>query len=78
MALPEFKSQGELPEGLHKAMLVEVLERFGHGAKARQEATSVLQRIHRLAAATGKLDRFVIFGSYITAKPDPNDVEVTL
>lgn len=27
---------------------------------------------------TGKLDRVIIFGSYITAKPDPNDVDVVL
>ena len=24
----------------------------------------------------GHLSRFVIFGSYVTAKPDPNDVDV--
>jgi hypothetical protein len=31
-----------------------------------------------LVIATGKLERFVIFGSYITAKPDPHDVDVVL
>jgi hypothetical protein len=78
MALPEFNNQGDLPEGLHKATLAEVLERFGPGSKARQEATAVLQRIHRLVSATGKLERFVIFGSYITAKPEPHDVDIVL
>ncbi len=78
MVLPEFNSQGDLPEGLHKATLADVLERFGSGSEARAEARAVLQRVHRLVAATGKLERFVIFGSYITAKPEPRDVDVVL
>jgi hypothetical protein len=78
MALPEFNSQGDLPEGLHKATLAEVVARFGSGAEARRQATAVLQRIHQLVAATGKLERFVVFGSYVTAKPDPRDVDVVL
>ena len=78
MALPEFDDQGDMPEGLHKATLAEVLERFGQGSEERQEATAVLQRIHQLVNATGKLDRFVIFGSYVTAKPGPHDVDVVL
>jgi len=78
MALPEFKKQGDLPEGIHKATLAEVLERFGQGSEEREQATAVLQRIYRLVTATGKLERFVIFGSYITAKLDPRDVDVVL
>src|SRR6266508_3301713 len=78
MALPEFNSRGDLPEGLHKATLAEVLERFGTGSEARREATAVLQRVHQLVTATGKLDRFVLFGSYVTAKPEPRDVDVVL
>ena len=78
MALPDFNDQGDLPEGLHKAALIEVVERFGPGTEARQEATAVLQRIHQLVAATGMLERFVIFGSYVTAKAAPRDVDVVL
>jgi hypothetical protein len=78
MALPEFNSQGDLPEGLHKARLSEVVERFGLGTEARLEATAVLQRVHQLVTATAQLERFVVFGSYITAKPDPQDVDVVL
>src|SRR5260370_32848077 len=78
MALPEFNSRGDLPEGLHKATLAEVLERFGPEDEARRRATAVLQRIQELATATGKLERFVVFGSYITDKPEPHDVDVVL
>lgn len=37
-----------------------------------------LQRIYQLAAATGHLARFIVFGSFVTDKPDPNDVDVFL
>jgi hypothetical protein len=78
MALPDFNSQGDLPEGLHQATLAEVLQRFGQGSEARREATAVLQRVHQLVSATGKVERFVVFGSYVTAEPEPRDVDVVL
>jgi hypothetical protein len=78
MALPEFNSQGDLPDGLHRAILAEVLDRFGAGSQARRSATALLQDIHRRVTATGKLERFGVFGSYVTAKPDPRDVDVVL
>jgi len=78
MALPAFNAQGDLPDGLHQATLSEVLSRFGKGSEKRRQVTATLQRIYSLVAATGKLDRFVIFGSYVTAKTDPRDVDVVL
>ena len=78
MALPDFNDEGDLPEGLIVATLAEVLERFGPVSEARQEATATLQKIHELVTATGKLERFIIFGSYITNKPDPHDVDIVL
>src|SRR5438094_1940918 len=78
MALPEFNSRGDLPEGLHRATLTEIRERFGAGAEMRREATVVLLRLYELVTATGKLERFVVFGSYVTAKPEPHDVDVVL
>lgn len=40
--------------------------------------TQRLQRIYQLAKSTGHLERILIFGSYITAKPEPNDVDVVI
>lgn len=37
-----------------------------------------LERIARVARGTGELARFVVFGSFITAKPEPNDVDIFL
>jgi hypothetical protein len=36
------------------------------------------ERIHRLAQATEHLARFVIFGSFVTSKPEPQDVDLFL
>ncbi|MEW6374226.1 MAG: hypothetical protein AB1502_00340 [Thermodesulfobacteriota bacterium] len=37
-----------------------------------------LSHVHELARRTGHLKRFVVFGSYVTAQPNPNDVDVVL
>jgi predicted nucleotidyltransferase len=54
----------------------EVLTQFGGSTPQRQAVTARLRRIYQLASATGKLTRLVIFGSYVTTKPDPHDVDV--
>lgn len=78
MPLPELNDQGDLPEGVYQATLDEVLARFGQGVPQRQLMTARLIRIYELARATGKLLRFIIFGSYVTAKLAPNDVDIIL
>lgn len=78
MPLPEFDSRGDLPEGVHQSTLDEVIGRFGHGTPQRQLVTTRLKRIYELARRTGKMERFIIFGSYVTAKPAPNDVDIIL
>jgi len=78
MPLPPLNSEGELPEGVHHATMNEVLTQFGGSTPQRQAVTARLQRIYQLASATGKLTRLVIFGSYVTTKPHPNDVDVIL
>src|SRR6266852_4837339 len=78
MPLPPLNSEGELPEGVHHATTNEVLTQFGGSTPQRQDVTARLQRIYQLARATGKLTRLVIFGSYVTTKPHPNDVDVIL
>ena len=69
---------GDLPPGVHRASLIEAMGRFGGGAGQRDICTRRLAHIYELARRTGFLQRFVIFGSYVTAKADPNDVDVIL
>ena len=78
MPLPELTDSGELPPGVHRASLQETLERFAIGHAQRIVVGERLERIHHLAAATGHLARFVVFGSFVTNKPEPNDVDVFL
>jgi hypothetical protein len=58
--------------------LSEVLERFGSGSPQRKMIGLRLERIYNVAWATGHLARCVVFGSFVTAKLAPNDVDVFL
>lgn len=78
MNLPAFNEAGDLPPGVHPATLAEVLERFGQGSVQRCAVGARLSRLYQLAVSTGQLARFVVFGSFVTAKADPNDVDIVL
>ena len=62
MPLPEFNKEGDLPVGIYRATLHEVIDRFGSGTPERRDATARLLRVIKDAQATRKLDRVVIFG----------------
>lgn len=78
MAVPPFTDAGELPPGVYHATLRMVLERFGQGSPQRRTMAGRLQRLYELARSTGQLARFVVFGSFVTAKENPNDVDIVL
>lgn len=78
MPLPAFDDQGDLPPGIHRATLAEISACFSTDSPQRQTATATLRHLHHLVQATGKLDHFLIFGSYVTAKPAPNDIDIFL
>jgi hypothetical protein len=71
-----FSATGDLPAGVHRATLDDVVERFGQSSSRRRLVAQRLHRIHAVAVQTGHLARFVVFGSFVTAKPEPNDVDV--
>ena len=78
MPLPNLNHAGELPEGIHPATIDEVVVQFGSGTEQRKIVTEHLKCIYQLAKETGHLQQFLIFGSYITAKPNPNDIDVVI
>ena len=78
MKFPEFNENGDLPIGIYKATLAEVIEHFGKGFLQRQLVAKRLAKIYNLADSTGKLSRFIIYGSFVTAKENPNDIDVFL
>ncbi|HEX7446610.1 MAG TPA: hypothetical protein VF306_03635 [Pirellulales bacterium] len=74
--LPAFNEDGELPDGIHQAPLQEVLNRFAVQNPQRIAIGLRLERIFAVVRATGHVRRFVVFGSFITDKDEPNDVDV--
>lgn len=78
MPLPPFTPTGDLPPGVHRATLRETIDRFGTDSPQRMLVALRLEHVYRMATATGHLARFVVFGSFVTAKLHPNDVDVFL
>ncbi len=78
MLWPAFNELGDLPIGVYRATLAEVIAHFGHGTAQRMTITARLERIYELARRTGSVQRCIIFGSYVTAEPNPRDVDIFL
>jgi hypothetical protein len=73
---PNFDDNGDLPTGIYQATLAEICAHFGTSTLQRRIIAQRLTRIYTLARSTGQLVRFIIFGSFVTAKPSPNDVDI--
>jgi hypothetical protein len=78
MEWPAFNDEGDLPVGLYRAGLREVLDHFGQTSTRRQIIATRLERIYQLACSTGQVARFGVFGSFVTEKAEPNDVDVIM
>jgi hypothetical protein len=78
MPLPEFTSTGDLPVGVHGVGHSEIGERFGKMSVRRVVLFGRLQRVLNIARATGHLAKFIVFGSFVTTKAEPNDVDIFL
>lgn len=75
---PEFNEEGDLPIGIYKATLQEVVAYFGTRTLQRRIVAQRLIRIFNLAKGTGHLARFIIYGSFITSELNPGDVDIFL
>jgi hypothetical protein len=73
---PDYDARGDLPIGIQRATLPEVIQHFGIGTLQRRVVARRLERIYKLALATGQLARFIIFGSFVTNKSQPNDIDI--
>jgi hypothetical protein len=76
--LPDFTREGDLPAGVHLAGWDEFRVRFGMPAPRRVWLLGRLQALVALAASTGKLRRIFVWGSFVTTKPSPKDVDILL
>ena len=76
VSFPNFNTEGDLPVGVYRASLQEVVQHFGTNTPKRLQVARRLERIYNIASATGKIAHFIIFGSFVTDKPDPKDVDI--
>jgi hypothetical protein len=76
--LPAFNLDGNLPEGIHRATDHEVLQRFGTSTARRQWLGERLRSLLATARSTGKLERAFLWGSFVTDKALPNDLDMLL
>ena len=78
MPLPDLNAVGDLPAGVHRATLAEILRRFGSVTGQRGVCARRLSHICDLALRTGFVKRLIVFGSFVTAKEQPNDVVLVM
>lgn len=76
MTLPSFEPSNDLPEGIHQASLTEFFARFGSGTPQRGRVAMHLQQVFDLVRPLGIISRVIIWGSFVTAKPDPADADI--
>jgi len=74
-AIPAFDATGNLPPGIYRATLEEIQTRFCTG-DVRAHWGNVLRDVVALARSTGRVEAIYIFGSFVTAKPAPADLDL--
>jgi hypothetical protein len=78
VVLPEFTGEGDLPPGVHKADWHEFQSRFAGSSLRRAWLAGRLRALLELAGSNGKLRRIFVWGSFVTAKTAPKDLDILL
>jgi hypothetical protein len=78
LVLPELTDTGELPPGVHLTGWQEFQSRFGGSSPRRVWLSGRLKALLELAAVNEQLRRIFIWGSFVTAKPYPKDLDILL
>ena len=80
MPIPPLDQNGFLPAGVHDCTLEEIKTRFGSFQRSDRRP-NLLQKLEALVAEM-RSARFarclLVDGSFVTAKPDPNDIDLVL
>jgi len=75
--IPDFRDDGYLPEGLHLATEGEITFRFGTSTSRRRRLALRLRRWIEVSRSVSA-KRLFVDGSFVTAKPEPNDVDAVV
>ena len=75
--VPPFRADGYLPEGLFRCTEAELTFRFGSANRRRRR---LILRVRRwiLLTRSVRARRLLIDGSFVTAKPEPEDVDAVV
>jgi len=78
MPIPALNADGLLPAGLFDCTLPEVRARFGvfRSSDHRARLFARLEELALVMRSSGLFEALIIDGSFITAKPVPNDIDI--
>jgi hypothetical protein len=78
MPIPPLDNDGYLPPGIHDATLAQVEEAFGQRQSSDRRARLFgnLRRYLQELLAWGQAREVILNGSFVTAKPDPGDIDL--
>ena len=76
--IPEFDLDGNLPEGIHTGTESDFFDRFTAPSTRRGWLGDRVRELLALAKATGHLERVFVWGSFVTSKESPNDIDLLL
>jgi hypothetical protein len=80
MAIPSFDKHGFLPAGVYDCTLDEIKGRFGR-FELNDRRPALFERLSdfvREAGATGFVRFLLVDGSFVTARLDPNDIDLVV
>lgn len=80
MPIPNLNTLGLLPPGRHVCTADEIAGRFGafHGGEQRPQLMQKLMAFIAEARASGIVSSLLVDGSFVTAKPAPNDIDLVV
>jgi len=80
MPIPDLDEQGFLPHGIHECSVEEISDRFAQFQESDQRIRlfAKLQSFVDEARKTGFVVELIVDGSYVTAKPKPNDGDLVV
>jgi uncharacterized protein DUF6932 len=78
--LPELDIDGDLPPGIHHATLDELEQRLSRFVVSDRRISLFgwFKQLVAMAQGSGIVDRLVIGGSFVTSKPEPNDIDLVI
>lgn len=78
MPIPELNRHGLLPPGLHDCSLAELQASFGvfQESDRRQHLFRKLEELVAACQRSGLFEQLLVDGSFVTAKPAPNDIDL--